>query len=740
MKQFNIRTFTLLLASITLSLSLTSCELADELKRLELMTISDKPSVTLPDGLSGNNVRIIQSRRETPSFIKEHYKPIGKIYDISLRRSHDYTFSDDPVVLTYTYNQEKLLANELIEEFAVFYFDDDDSSWKALRELFPDRDGAVITAHTDHLGSFVLTAVALPSSTAAEPPECIASDYPSGIDGSGNAVFTVFDENYTYYQDRDFYVKPINESVENTGTFNNLGLHQSLAIATVSGDSSRDRSNGDFNEHKLYDGENYIVFTAHTDLDVYVMYDSRGGSDRSDTSMDTPWLAEQGFNNTGYFIETTEALQYYSVYKKSFLQGEEVRLHGNRYGETAPAIRANYFVLLKRMGDLSNGNASDMCDTGTVTEPLPPVTELTAVPGLDTITLTWQNPEDDTFAGVVIRRSETAPVMNVDDGEEPTGSFISEDTYRDDGLAQNTTYYYTVFARSSDNTCSAGVSVSATTDLDSDGDGITDEAEIEMGTDPYDSDTDDDGISDGDEVAQGTDPCNSDAEKPVITQFDLEGESVTIDPNIVFVIAATDNTGITHWLMTDTSTPPVSSDARWTTEQPSSTDISGDSATYTWYLWAKDAAGNVSDAVDPVTVEFTNTWVMKVGSDADDRAYDICPGNDGGYLVVGTTSTGDAGNTDIMAVKLDAMGAVQWQQTYSYNDTTDDNAVAVVQSPDGGYIIAGTTTGITDHGTDGFALKIDDDGTVLWSNTYYNDTEELVTNDSFVDITVSAKI
>ncbi len=51
---------------------------------------------------------------------------------------------------------------------------------------------------------------------------------------------------------------------------------------------------------------------------------------------------------------------------------------------------------------------------------------------------------------------------------------------------------------------------------DSDGDGLTDEEEEEMGTDPYTSDTDGDGISDGDEVAMDTDPTDaSDANKSV---------------------------------------------------------------------------------------------------------------------------------------------------------------------------------------------------------------------------------
>jgi len=50
------------------------------------------------------------------------------------------------------------------------------------------------------------------------------------------------------------------------------------------------------------------------------------------------------------------------------------------------------------------------------------------------------------------------------------------------------------------------------TELDSDGDGLTDEQEIELGTDPNNPDTDGDGISDGREKELGTDPLKKDTD------------------------------------------------------------------------------------------------------------------------------------------------------------------------------------------------------------------------------------
>ncbi|MCH8878021.1 MAG: thrombospondin type 3 repeat-containing protein [Chloroflexi bacterium] len=49
-------------------------------------------------------------------------------------------------------------------------------------------------------------------------------------------------------------------------------------------------------------------------------------------------------------------------------------------------------------------------------------------------------------------------------------------------------------------------------DEDDDNDGLLDEDEAILGTDPLDPDTDDDGLSDGDEVVLGTDPLNPDTD------------------------------------------------------------------------------------------------------------------------------------------------------------------------------------------------------------------------------------
>uniref|UniRef100_C6E630 Fibronectin type III domain protein n=1 Tax=Geobacter sp. (strain M21) TaxID=443144 RepID=C6E630_GEOSM len=66
--------------------------------------------------------------------------------------------------------------------------------------------------------------------------------------------------------------------------------------------------------------------------------------------------------------------------------------------------------------------------------------------------------------------------------------------------------------------------------------------------------------------------------------------------------AATDNTGVTGYMITTSATAPLATDAGWLAGAPTSYTVASDGS-YTLYPWAKDAAGNVSLLyASPVTV------------------------------------------------------------------------------------------------------------------------------------------
>ena len=81
-----------------------------------------------------------------------------------------------------------------------------------------------------------------------------------------------------------------------------------------------------------------------------------------------------------------------------------------------------------------------------------------------------------------------------------------------------------------DNVVTPTTSATTTTfsPADTDGDGLTNDEEAEIGSDPNDPDTDDDGLIDGEEVFLGTDPTNPDTDDDGAT--DLEEEQAGTSP------------------------------------------------------------------------------------------------------------------------------------------------------------------------------------------------------------------
>ena len=111
-----------------------------------------------------------------------------------------------------------------------------------------------------------------------------------------------------------------------------------------------------------------------------------------------------------------------------------------------------------------------------------------------------------------------------------------------------------------------------------------------------------------------------------------------------------------------------------------------------------DVSGNHGD---------TDFWVVKLNSSGDiiwqkslggigiDAAYSAQQTLDGGYIVVGTTGSGNTGQVwgvhggfDIWVVKLSANGDLQWQK--ALGGSNEDYGSAVIQSANGNYIVAGS--------------------------------------------------
>ncbi len=100
-------------------------------------------------------------------------------------------------------------------------------------------------------------------------------------------------------------------------------------------------------------------------------------------------------------------------------------------------------------------------------------------------------------------------------------------------------------------------------------------------------------------------------------------------------------------------------------------------------------------------------WQKTLGGINDDWAQSTQQTADGGYIVAGLTYSNDGDVTgfhggngaDFWIVKLNSNGALQWQKTLGGTD--DDQAISILQTIDGGYVVSGGSSSIDGDITSG---------------------------------------
>jgi hypothetical protein len=134
--------------------------------------------------------------------------------------------------------------------------------------------------------------------------------------------------------------------------------------------------------------------------------------------------------------------------------------------------------------------------------------------------------------------------------------------------------------------------------------------------------------------------------------------------------------------------------------------------------WADSfGAGNEDAWIARVDRHGNALWEEAIGGRDNEEIYGLLATPDGGALIVGSTISFGAGLTDGWAVKLDALGAIEWQKAYGGDD--EDRINAVGPSPAGYYLAGSVTTKATFQ--DPWVLEVDLAGDVLWQETFPGD-------------------
>ena len=108
-------------------------------------------------------------------------------------------------------------------------------------------------------------------------------------------------------------------------------------------------------------------------------------------------------------------------------------------------------------------------------------------------------------------------------------------------------------------------------------------------------------------------------------------------------------------------------------------------------------------------------WMRTIGGTGYDYALCIIQTTDTGYALAGSTSAFGEGYTDFYVVKLNSIGALEWSRTFG--GAGGDYCSYIIQTTDGGYILAGVTITFGIGWYDIYIVKLDGNGSLQWSRT-----------------------
>jgi gliding motility-associated-like protein len=121
-------------------------------------------------------------------------------------------------------------------------------------------------------------------------------------------------------------------------------------------------------------------------------------------------------------------------------------------------------------------------------------------------------------------------------------------------------------------------------------------------------------------------------------------------------------------------------------------------------------------------------WEKSYGGNQDDYFFDIEPVPSGGYIMTGYTKSGPSGiktspcygDKDIWVLRLDDNGNLIWENTYG--DMYAEYPKKILPLSDGGFLVTGEAqlpnSNVLLQFTDVIAMKLDSNGNQLWSKTY----------------------
>ncbi len=108
-------------------------------------------------------------------------------------------------------------------------------------------------------------------------------------------------------------------------------------------------------------------------------------------------------------------------------------------------------------------------------------------------------------------------------------------------------------------------------------------------------------------------------------------------------------------------------------------------------------------------------WAKTYGGPQAEGCRGICPCPDGGFIMAGYTFSHGAGDSDVLVVKTDNQGNLDWSRTFGGVGAEYGNGCLSLSD---GYLVIGYTTSFGSGSKDVYLIKLDKTGKEIWSKTY----------------------
>ena len=130
-----------------------------------------------------------------------------------------------------------------------------------------------------------------------------------------------------------------------------------------------------------------------------------------------------------------------------------------------------------------------------------------------------------------------------------------------------------------------------------------------------------------------------------------------------------------------------------------------------------DTEGLTDIKVSKLTAGGEEIWAVTHGGFNNDFPNSGIVLEDGSFVIVGTTgSFTDTPSRDVYLLKMNPNGEILW--THSYGGGGTDEGTGIKQTPEGDFIITANTESFGAGEMDGWLLKTDSDGNLLWDQTF----------------------